>query len=794
MNALRDLILKNEEVLLDRVFYYANNQGYTQYTATLREAWRISIEGLSSSIVAAIDAFDTPPDISINSDFLNHPFAAYGVEQARNHRARGVTLGYFLGLTKYYRCAYFDLVKSSDFSTEDKARYKAYLLRYFDFMELGFSTEWSGFNEEKKLHESYEENRRITNEKNKYLTILESLSDPIVLMDENGRVNDLNYAAQAVFCGLQSTKIKYINDATRDLLSCQLQPYLPQGSEACFTDVTLNTAKGPRVFDIRVQHLVDYSRKFPGMILILNDITDHKKAREEAEAANSAKSTFLASLSHEIRTPLNGVLGLADLLKDTELKPEQHRYLDGIISSSEMLRSILNDVLSYSKVEAGSLELETINFKIREVIKQVVDLIQQDANTKGIQLRANVHSQVPEFMRADPTKIRQILLNFVSNAVKFTEGGSITINVHIPETKIRHAQCLTVSVEDTGVGLPAGDNSYLFEPFVQQNATTSRLYGGIGLGLAISKRLVTAMGGEIGCENNQKQGASFHFTVPFFESNQVAALDETKQETWKARQLKILLAEDNSVNQLVTEGFLQKAGHVCVTVDNGEEALTQLHQHHFDLVLMDNRMPGLSGTDTITRIRASHNHKIASVPVIVQSAGIFVTDIEKSFTAGADGYLGKPYSQEELEDAIASCLADRTMFAQESQQNLQGEPQELIDKTVLLGHCEMLGETRTKRIVDAYTQTSHYFIPELRNLIAIEDFPKLGDKAHTMKGASYNVGLVYLANLAEQLEQAALDEDKQRILEIFGTLEVNFTLSKHKLNEVWLNCITEASI
>ncbi|MES0870293.1 ATP-binding protein [Pseudovibrio sp. SCP19] len=793
MHVLRDLILENENTLIDRIFYYAKNQGYTQYTATLREAWRVSVEGLSRSIVKAMEAYDTPPEIDVSSDFSCHPFAAFGVEQARSHRSRGVTLGYFLGLTKYYRSAYMDLIESQGFSETEKARYRSYLLRYFDFMELGFSTEWSGVAEERKLHEAYEENRRITNEKNKYLTILESLSDPIVLMDENGKVNDLNYAAQAVFCGLQNTKIKYVNEATRDVLTSQLQPYLPQELESCFTDVTLDTAVGPRVFDIRAQHIVDFSRKFPGMILILNDVTDHKKAKEEAEAANSAKSTFLASMSHEIRTPLNGVLGLADLLKDTGLKPEQHRYLDGIISSSEMLRSILNDVLDYSKVEAGSLELETVDFKIRQVIKQVVDLTRQQAEDKGLELLIDVHSHVPEILRADPTKIRQVLLNFVSNAIKFTNEGSITISVHIPISQIRRARCLQIMVKDTGVGLPAGDHSYLFEPFVQQNAATNRLYGGTGLGLAISKRLVNAMGGEIGCKANQTQGAIFHFTVPFYEADQTVSIIEDKQDTWKPKKLKILLVEDNKVNQLVTEGFLEKAGHTCFTVASGEEALSQLHEHRFDLVLMDNRMPGLSGTDTIARIRASHYHHISSIPVIVQSAGIFLADIEMSFTAGADGFLGKPYSQEDLEDAIASCLSDRAMFARKSQQSLQEQPTELIDTTVLRGHFDMLGENRAKRIVDAYMQTSRYFIPELRNLIATQNLPKIRDKAHSMKGASYNVGLTHVAKLSEQLEQAAQKEEKHKVMEIFSALEVSYTASKHKLNETWLNCLTEAS-
>ncbi|KZL05579.1 ATP-binding protein [Pseudovibrio sp. Ad26] len=793
MHVLRNLILENENTLIDRIFFYAKSQGYTQYTATLREAWRISVEGLSKSIVKAMECYDTPPEIGVSSDFSNHPFAAFGVKQAKSHRSRGVTLGYFLGLTKYYRSAYLDLLETQGFSETDSARYRAYLLRYFDFMELGFSTEWSGVAEDKKLHEAYEENRRITNEKNKYLTILESLSDPIVLMDEDGKVNDLNYAAQAVFCGLQNTNIKYVNAATRELLTNQLQAYLPQKLESCFTDITLDTAIGSRVFDIRAQHIVDFSRKFPGMILILNDVTDHKKAKEEAEAANSAKSTFLASMSHEIRTPLNGVLGLADLLKDTDLKPEQHRYLDGIISSSEMLRSILNDVLDYSKVEAGSLELETVDFKIRQVIKQVIDLTQQDAETKGLRLHIDVHPQVPEILRADPTKIRQILLNFVSNAIKFTNTGSITISVHIPESKIRQARCLQIMVTDTGVGLPTGDHGYLFEPFVQQNAAISRLFGGTGLGLAISKRLVNAMGGEIGCRSNQTQGASFHFTIPFYETDQTVSVIEDKQETWKPKKLKILLVEDNKVNQLVTEGFLEKAGHRCCTVGSGEDALAQLNKHHFDLVLMDNRMPGLSGTDTIARIRASHYHHISSIPVIVQSACIFLADIEKSFTAGADGFLGKPYSQEDLEDAIASGLSDRAMFARKSRQTLQEQPTELIDTTVLRGHFEMLGEVRVKRIVDAYIKTSRFIIPELRNHIATQNFSKIRDKAHSMKGASHNVGLIHTADLAEQLEHAAQNEEKHKTMEIFSALEVTYTASKHKLNETWLSCLTKTS-
>ncbi|SDR38394.1 ATP-binding protein [Pseudovibrio sp. Tun.PSC04-5.I4] len=793
MDVLRTLILQSENSLIDRIFFYAKNQGYTQYTATLREAWRASITGLSSSIIEALDTYDHPPEIPVNADFSTHPIAAFGVEQARSHRSRGVTLGYFLGLTKYYRKSYLDLVDGQSYEPAQIANYHAFLHRYFDFMELGFSTEWCSVTESDKLNTAYEENRRITNDKNKYLTILESLSDPIVLLNEDGSINDFNYATQTIFTGLQYSGAKHKNHSRLNTLTDQLRPYLPKGMESCFTDVQLDTASGPRFFDIRAQQMADFSEKYFGLIVILNDVTDHKKAREEAEAANNAKSTFLAAMSHEIRTPLNGVLGLADLLKDTELGQDQLRYLSGIVSSGEMLRSILNDVLDYSKIEAGSLELETVDFKIRQVVEQVENLVAQDAEKKALSLNIHVSKDVPDIIRADPTKIRQVLLNLVSNAVKFTDVGSVSIQVAIPRLKIRHTNCLQFTVTDTGIGLPSKDASYLFEPFVQQNASTNRLFGGSGLGLAISKRLVTAMGGEIGCQPNAEAGSIFRFSVPFYETDQSVSMIDDRKAIWKPKKLKVLLVEDNEVNQLVTEGFLEKLGHTSTTVSSGEDALQKLNEHRYDLVLMDNRMPGLSGIDSIAQIRASKHFSIAEIPVIVQSACIILAEIERSFAVGADGFLGKPYTQDELEDAIASCLSDRAMFARNAKEKTCEQLTELIDVAVVHGHYNMLGEARARRIIEAYMKSTLYFIPELRNDIAAKNFCKIENRAHGMKGASHNVGLIHVAHLSQSLEHAANNKEEHKVMELFGSLEIAFTASKHILNETWLSCLQDAA-
>ncbi len=804
MQKFQTLIAAREDWLIDRIVFYAKEQGYTEFTSTLREAWRASIVGLSESLIDALSVYDAPPDLLARQDFSRHPIAAFGVSKAREHRAHGVTLSLFLGLTKYYRQCYIDLLADAGLTAAEHQYCSLFVARFFDLIELGFCSEWTSVPQTEKLEEIQERNRAITNEKNKYLTIFESLNDPVVLLDENGALSNLNYAAHALFFGPDDPGATYYGHREESHPQEQIMALLGRALESEDSSIEFETRRGTRCFNVRLQRMLDISEKFLGTVLILHDVTEHKRARDQAEAANRAKSAFLATMSHEIRTPINGVLGIADLLCDTPLTKKQQHYLRGITASGTVLMGVLNDILDYSKIEAGVINLETVDFDLRKILKDVRTVWEPEAAAKELRFSVEIDEALPPYLRGDPGKIRQVLLNLTNNAIKFTAEGSITIRVCRSEKIVLGVPALRFEVADTGIGVPDQGSDRLFEPFTQQDSSTSRLFGGTGLGLAICKRLVEVMGGAIDCRLNEDGGSTFGFHVPLYKS-MAGALRETRPaDPGEVRPLSVLLVEDNEVNQLVTVGFLARRGHAVTTADCGEDALTILADRSFDLILMDQRMPGLSGLETLQHIRALASETRSSIPVIVTSASVLASEMESCFRAGADGFLAKPFRQEELDRAIASCLNDRTFApsargggtgtpdpvvpsaeASSSADVIVAERADLIDNAVLKGHIELLGESRALRIVEAFQTSTQRVVDAMQDDLAAGALVALADRAHGLKSAAHNVGLVRVAGLADGLEARARAGDTSGSSALFADLEQAYAASRPALQSVW---------
>ena len=762
MQSLKRLIEANEDWLIGRVVDYAKTYGYTEYTSTLKEAWRASICGLNAPLVAALEMYDAPPQIHAGEDFTLHPITAYGIEQARQHRARGITLIQFLGLTKYYNQSYCDLIEEKGEALTDPASARLFVDRFFDLVEIGFCSKWRSMPEDEKLMEVQRENRHITNEKNKYLTIFESLNDPVVLLDSNRKIQNMNLAAQSLFVGWSTPGAIYYSTEHGPRLETQLDGLISKAKGNDNFQVVLETNDGPRHYDVRLQEMLDISEKFLGSVLIFNDISEHKRAREAAEAANQAKSAFLATMSHEIRTPLNGILGLASLLEDTPLAGQQPDYVCGIRSSGEVLRSVLNDILDYSKIEAGALDVELIDFELETVIHQVVDAVHGSVINKKLCLSTHIAPGLPPLLRSDPVKICQILLNLVGNAVKFTEQGAI--EVHVSPQMDKAGAVIRFEVRDTGIGIEELNRQQLFEAFTQQGSARSRVYyGGTGLGLAICNKLVASLGGEIDCQPREEGGSLFWFTIPFIpvvaEANQERA-EETDRVA--RRDLNILLVEDNMVNRMVTEGYIARLSHRCTSVGHGAEALAALKKQPFDLVLMDDRMPVLTGLETLEMMRAHSNPAIASMPVIINSACITNDEIETAFAKGANGFLSKPFSLDDLALAIDDCLSEEANSPPDQLKPRPPAP-DLLDETALQQHLDALGQDATQRILDAYVISSARLVDQIGQAQEGHHIVELERAAHSLKSACNNVGLSYLADLARDLEYAAHVGEKDRI-------------------------------
>jgi signal transduction histidine kinase/CheY-like chemotaxis protein len=380
------------------------------------------------------------------------------------------------------------------------------------------------------------------------------------------------------------------------------------------------------------------------------------RAKEAAEEASHLKSQFLANMSHDLRTPMNGVIGMTSLALRTSLTEEQRDYLATVQSSAESLLCLLNDILDFSKIEAGKLTLESIPFHVRETVEDTVNSLRVCADSKGLTLGCSVAPGVPVRVVGDPTRFRQILTNLVGNAIKFTERGGVEVEVEVDlESSSGNEAALLLAVRDTGIGIPPDRLETIFEAFNQGDGTTTRRFGGTGLGLSISTRLAQMMGGRVWAESEPGKGSVFYVTVRFGANASTAETPTESQPGGEGREvppLRILLAEDNPVNQKVAARTLEKQGHHVVVVGDGEEALAMLARQPFDLVLMDVHMPGLNGLEAARVIRERERPAGGHIPIVALTASAMKGDRERCLEAGMDDYLSKPIRPDALYEMV----------------------------------------------------------------------------------------------------------------------------------------------
>ena len=401
--------------------------------------------------------------------------------------------------------------------------------------------------------------------------------------------------------------------------------------------------------------------------LMMEEMNVAREKARVAEGASRAKSEFLANMSHEIRTPLNGIIGMTELALQTGLTVEQREYLETVKLSADALLNVINDILDFSKIEAGKVDLEETDFDLSRCIAGALKTMALRADEKGLKLRCDSAVEVPEIVRGDPGRLRQVLLNLLGNALKFTaEGGvelKVAVDVFEEETVILH-----FIVSDTGVGIAPEKLGVIFDVFTQADTSTTRQFGGTGLGLTISRRLVEMMGGEIWVESKPGTGSRFHFTVRLrtvsaatavLHSQLSSAMYPSRNQGNGGKTLDILVADDNRVNQKVATRLLEKRGHHVALAGNGNEVLAALAQHSFDLVLMDVHMPGMDGFETTSAIREEEKTTGLHQSIVAMTALVMKGDRERCIAAGMDGYISKPIDLQQLDDVLEAYSSSR---------------------------------------------------------------------------------------------------------------------------------------